>query len=101
MGRIDKLYQDCINTNKDILDKMIGVDIPHDINYVKNSIHSVVKYTIFTFKKVTQFYNLKDINLVVESLAEHPYYDDVNPNLLNDEYYMFRYKIKLLEDDPD
>ncbi len=101
MGRIDKKYQDCINSNLNILNKMIGLDIPHDINYVKMSNNTVAKYIIFTFKKVVQFYNLKDINSVVKSLAEHPYFEEVNPNLLNDESYIVRYKVELLNEEHD
>ena len=101
MGRIDKKYQKCINSNLNNLDKMIGLDIPHDINYVKMSNHTIAQYIIFTFKKVAQVWNLKDINSIVKSLAEHPYFDDVNPNLLNDESYIIEYKIELLKEDQD
>ena len=101
MGRIDKKYQDCINSNLNILNKMIGSDIPHDINYVKMSNQAVAKYIIFTFKKMAQCYSLKDINSIVKSLVEHPYFGEVNPNLLNDESYIVRTKIKLLKEDHD
>ena len=66
---------------------------------LKMSNHTVAKYIIFTFKKVAQFYNLKDINSIVKSLAEYPYFGDVNPNLLNDENYIVRYKVELLKED--
>lgn len=99
MGRIDKKYQDCTNSNLNDLNKMIGIDIPHDINYVKRSNHTVANYIIFTFKKIAQYYNLKDINSIVKSLAEHPYYGDINPNLLNDEGYIIKYKVELLKED--
>ncbi|MFX0104363.1 MAG: hypothetical protein ACFE75_02590 [Candidatus Hodarchaeota archaeon] len=101
MGRIDKIYQDCINSKLDILDKMIGSNIPHDINYVKLSNHNIAHYTIFTFKKVTQFYNLTDIDSIIKKLAEHPHYHDVNPNLLNDEGYFFQYRIEIKDEDKD
>lgn len=97
LGRIDEKYQDCINSNLNILNKMIGSDIPHDINYVKMSNHTVANYIIFTFKKVAQFYNLTDIYSIVKSLAEHPYFGDVNPNLLSGEGYIIKYKVEFLK----
>lgn len=96
LGRIDIQYQDCINSNLNILNKMIGSDIPHDINYVKMSNHTVANYIIFMFKKIAHFYNLTDINSIVKSLAEHPYFGDVNPSLLNNEGYIIKYKVKIL-----
>lgn len=98
-GRIDQSYQDCINSKVNNLNKMIGSDIPHDINYVKKSNHTVANYTIFTFKEVAQFYNLTDINSIVKSLAEHPYFGEVNPNLLNNESYIVRTKIELVKEE--
>ena len=101
MGRINEKYQNCINSNLNNLNKMVGTDIPHDINYVKRSNHTVANYIIFTFKKIARYYNLKDINSIVKSLAEHPYYGDVNPNLLNDEGYILKYKVEILDEDRD
>lgn len=101
MGRIDKNYQDCTNSSLYDLNKMTGIDIPHDINYVKRSNHIVAHYIIFTFKKIAQYYNLKDINLIVKSLVEHPYYGEVNPDLLNSESYIVRYKVEFLDEDQD
>ena len=98
MGRIDKKYQDCISSNLNILNKMIGSDILHDINYVKISNHTVAKYIISTFKKIVEFYNLTDIDSIVKSIANHPYFGDINPNLLNEESYFFEYKVELIED---
>lgn len=48
------------------------------------------------FKKIAHFYNLTDINSIVKSLAEHPYFGDVNPSLLNNEGYIIKYKVKIL-----
>ncbi len=98
MGRIDKKYQDCISSNLNILNKMIGSDILHDINYVKISNHTVVKYIIFTFKKIVEFYNLINIDSIIKSIANHPNFGEINPNLLNEESYFFEYKVELIED---
>lgn len=98
MGRIDEAYQDCINSNLIELNKMIGRDIPHDFEYVKRSNFIVGNYIIFIFKRIVEFYNLKDINGLVKTLADHPYYADVNPNLLEGGGYIIRYKVELIDD---
>lgn len=98
MGRIDKVYQDCINSKLIDLNKMIGRDIPHDFEYVKRSNFIVGNYIIFIFKRIVEFYNLKNINELVKTLADHPYYADVNPNLLEGEGYILQYKVEFIDD---
>ena len=98
MGRIDESYQDCVNSNLIELNKMIGRDIPHDFEYVKRSNFIVGNYIIFIFKRIKEFYNLKDINGLVKTLADHPYYADVNPNLLEGGGYIIQYKVEIIDD---
>ncbi len=98
MGRINEVYQDCANSKLIELNKMIGRDVPHDLEYVKRSNYIVGNYIIFIFKKIVEFYNLKDINGVVKKLADHPYYDEVNPDLLDGGGYIVRYKVEFIDD---
>ena len=60
MGKIDQLYIDCINDHNSVLkDKMIGIDIEHNLDYIEKSNETVSKYIVFTFKKIAEFYNAK------------------------------------------
>jgi len=85
MGKIDEAYIECNNyTDLVLKDKMIGIDIEHNLEYIKKSNDTVGKYIVFTFKKIAEYYNFIDIESTVKNIAENGYFDDVNPNLLDD-----------------
>ncbi|TKJ18075.1 MAG: hypothetical protein CEE43_18865 [Promethearchaeota archaeon Loki_b32] len=85
LGKIDQHYIDCMNyPNSVLIDKMIGTDLEHNLLYIKKSNDTVGKYIAFTFKKIAEFYNFIDIESTVRSIAENDYFDDVNPNFLDD-----------------
>ncbi len=84
-GKIDQSYIDCINRpNSDIKDKKIGIEIKHNLEYIKKSNDTVGKYIVYTFKNITKFYGFIDIESIVRSIAINGYFDDVNPDLLDD-----------------
>lgn len=85
MGKIDQSYIDCNKyPNSALKDKMIGIDLKHNLEYIKKSNDTVGKFIIFTFKKIAKFYNFVDIESTVKTIAENGYFDDVNPDLLDD-----------------
>ena len=85
MGGIDQQYINCINDpNSTLKDKMVGIDIEHDLDYIKKSNDTVDKYIVFTFKEIAKFYNFTDIKTTVRTIAENGYFSDVNPDLLDD-----------------
>jgi len=83
MGKIDTKYIDCVKANNNLEGKIVGKDIKHDLKYVKKSNKNVGKFMTFVFKKISQYFSLKNINKIVYDLAEE-YFPDVNPNLLDD-----------------
>ena len=83
MGKIDQKYIDCVNENKGLKGKIIGKDIIHDLQYVKKSKKNVGNFMIFTFKRISQYFSLKNIKKIVYDLAEKNF-EDINPNLLDD-----------------
>lgn len=85
MGRIDQPYIDCINASTlDLKDKMVGIDIPHNLGYIKKSSETVGKYITFTFKEIVKLYKFTDIKSTIRTIAENGYFSDVNPDLLDD-----------------
>ncbi len=83
MGKIDEQYIDCADAKKDLEFKNIGREIKHDLEYVKISNENVGRYMVFIFKRISNYYGLKDIKQVVHDLAED-HFPDVNSNLLKD-----------------
>ncbi|NVM44109.1 MAG: hypothetical protein HWN79_04240 [Candidatus Lokiarchaeota archaeon] len=85
MGKIDEAYIEC-NKHPDmaLIDKVIGIDIDHNLEYIKKSNDTVGKYIVFTFKKIAEYYKFIDIESTVKIIAENGYFDDVNSDLLND-----------------
>lgn len=85
MGKIDEAYIECNNyPDSTLKDKVIGIDVDHNLEYIKKSNDIVGKYIVFTFKKIAAYYKFIDIESIVKNIAENGYFDDVNSNLLND-----------------
>lgn len=85
MGKINQAYIRCNNyTDQTLKDKVIGIDIAHNLEYIKKSNDIVGKYIVFTFKKVAEYYKLIDIESTVKNIAQNGSFDDVNSNLLTD-----------------
>ena len=85
MGKIDQEYIICNNYPDLVLkDKVIGIDIEHNLEYIKKSNDTVGKYIVFTFKKIAAYYKFIDIESTVRNIAKNGYFDDVNPDLLDD-----------------
>lgn len=83
MGRIDIKYIDCVDSDISLEGKVIGKEVKHDLKYVKKCNNNVCSYMVFLFKKISDFYSLKDIEKIVYNLAEE-IFQDVNPNILKD-----------------
>jgi len=83
MGKIDIKYIDCVDIDKSLEGKVIGKEVKHDLEYVKKCNNNVCSYMVFLFKKISDYYSLKDIEKIVYNLAEE-IFQDVNPNILKD-----------------
>ena len=81
MGVIDEKYVRCISANTNLIGKVIGKDIPHDLAYVKNSNDNVALFMRLAFKKVINYYSLKNIYIIVKELTNERFHD-VNPDYL-------------------